>query len=251
VFALNALSFVGVIIVVNGYRGGPPRSRGGEDVNAAIRDGLRHVLSAAALRHPLIRLASMTAAGAGLVAVMPLVARQRLHVSAAGFGVLSAALGLGSVGAVWVMPRLRSAEHPERAIGIAALVWSFGAALFALAGQLWVGIVAMVLAGAGTMGTISVLFANYTLQLATWMRGRGSALAMLMVWLGTTIGALGWGGLASGVGIRTSLLAAAACNLAIAGVGRLCFVVRRAPSPTDQLLTSTACAGPPSPTSGS
>lgn len=254
VFALNALSFVGVIIVVNGYHGGPARSGRAEAVNGAIREALRHVRQAPALRHPLVRLATMTAVGAGLVAVMPLVARQRLHASAAGFGVLSAALGLGSVGAVWVMPRLRSAQHPERAIASAVAVWSLGAALFAIAGQLWLGVVAMVLAGAGTMGVISVLFANYTLQLATWMRGRGSALAMLMVWLGTTVGAVGWGALASAAGIRASLLAAAASNLVAGAVGRVFFTVRPAVALPggggDQLPASTACAGPPSPTSG-
>ena len=239
VFALNALSFVGVIAVVNGYHGGPPRSGSIDALNAAIRDGLRQVLGATALRHPLIRLASMTAAGAGLVVVMPLVARQRLHTSAAGFGALSAALGLGSVGAVWVMPRLRSAHPPERAIASAAAVWSLGAALFALAGRLWLGMVAMVLAGAGTMGVISVLFANYTLQLATWMRGRGSALAMLMVWLGTSVGAVAWGALASAAGIRTSLLVAAALNLAVAAGGRVLFTVRPAIATSDQLPVSS------------
>ena len=239
VFALNALSFVGVILVVNGYRGGPARAGRTDAVNGAIRDGLREVLRAPALRHPLVRLATITAAGAGLVAVMPLVVRQRLHASAAGFGVLSAALGLGSVGAVWVMPRLRSGQHPERAIGIAVAVWSLGAALFALAGELWVGVVAMVLAGAGTMGAISVLFANYTLQLATWMRGRGSALAMLMVWLGTSVGAVAWGALASAAGIRTSLLVAAALNLAVAAGGRVLFTVRPAIATSDQLPVSS------------
>jgi predicted MFS family arabinose efflux permease len=175
-------------------------------------------MSAAPLRHPLLRLAVMTAIGAGLVSMIPLVARQRLHVSATGFGLLSAALGLGSVAAVWVLPRLRAAQHPERAVLASALVWSVGAALFATAGRLLVGAVALLLAGSGTMGALSVLFSNYTVQLATWVRGRGSALAMLMVWLGTSVGAVAWGGVASAIGLRSSLLVAAGVNLAAAGL---------------------------------
>ncbi|MGB8858114.1 MAG: MFS transporter, partial [Ilumatobacteraceae bacterium] len=131
VFALNAVSFVGVIAVVNGYRSGPQRERQHDAVGGAIREGVRHVAASKSLRHPVIRLAAMTAVGAGLAAVMPLVARQRLHVSPAGFGLLSAALGLGSVVAVWAMPRLRSAQHPERSVLAAAAVWSVGTALFA------------------------------------------------------------------------------------------------------------------------
>jgi MFS family permease len=218
VFALNAVSFVGVMAVVNGYRGGIARPSRPEAVNAAIREGVRHVRSRAALRNPIIRLALMTATGAGLVAVMPLVARERLHVGAAGFGLLSASLGFGSVAAVWLLPRLGAARRPDRAVLAAATVWSVGAATFAAAGQLWLGAVALVLAGAGTMGMLSVLFSNYTLQLASWVRGRGSAIAMLMVWLGTSVGAVAWGGLASGIGVRGSLFVAAALNLVIAVV---------------------------------
>ena len=216
VFALNAVSFVGVIAVVNSYRGGMTRSTRPEAINAAIREGVCHVRSRAALRNPIIRLATMTAVGAGLVAVMPLVARQRLHVSAAGFGLLSAALGLGSVGAVWLLPRLHSAQYPERAVLAAAMVWSGGTALFAAAEQLWVGALSLALAGAGTMGMLNVLFSNYTLKLAGWVRGRGSAIAMLMVWLGTSVGAVAWGGVATGVGVRNALFIAAGLNVLVA-----------------------------------
>lgn len=221
VFALNAASFVGVIVVVNSYRGGVARPTRPEAINAAIREGVRHVRSRAALRNPVIRLAAMTAAGAGLAAMMPLVARQRLHASAAGFGLLSAALGLGSVGAIWLLPRLGAARRPEQAVLAAALVWSCGAALFAGANHLWVGAVALVLAGAGTMGMLNVLFSNYTLKLEGWVRGRGSALAMLMVWLGTSVGAVAWGGLATGIGVRNSLFIAAGCNVVLALVAPL------------------------------
>lgn len=221
VFALDAVSFLGVIAVVNGYRGGAVRPSRPEAINAAIREGVRHVRSRASLRNPVIRLAAMTASGAGLAAVMPLLARQRLHASATGFGLLSAALGVGAVGAIWLLPRLHAAQHPERAVRVAALVWSCGAALFAAAGQLWMGAVGLMLAGAGTMGTINVLFSNYTIKLEGWVRGRGSALAMLMVWLGTSVGALVWGGIATGIGVRNSLFVAAGFNLLVAMVAPL------------------------------
>jgi len=221
VFVLNAVSFLGVIAVVNGYRGGAVRPERPEAINAAIREGVRHVKSRAALRNPIIRLATITAAGAGLVAVMPLVAKERLRVSATGFGLLSAALGLGSVGAVWVLPRLHAPRFPERAVLISAFVWSAGAALFAGAERLWVGVVAMLFAGAGTMAMLNVLFSNYTLKLEGWVRGRASALAMLMVWLGTSVGAVAWGGIATGIGIRDSLYVAAAFNVLLAVVAPL------------------------------
>ncbi len=240
VFALNAVSFLGVIAVVNSYRGGAARPTRPEAINAAIREGVRHVKGRAALRNPIIRLATITAAGAGLVAVMPLVAKERLHVSATGFGLLSAALGLGSVGAVWLLPRLRAPRYPERAVLISALVWSGGASMFAVAEQLWVGVVAMLFAGAGTMGMLNVLFANYTLKLEAWVRGRASALAMLMVWLGTSVGAVAWGGIATGVGVRNSLLIAAGFNVVLALVAPLIAPVTPYSGESDSASASLA-----------
>ena len=243
VFALNAMSFVGVVIVVNGYRDGPPRGARPAAVGGAIGEGVRHVVGRASLRRPVIRLATMTTVGAGLAAVMPLVARERLHVSPTGFGVLAASLGLGSVSAVWLMPRMGAAQHPERALFCSAVVWSGGTALFAGAGVLWVGSIGLLLAGGGTMGVLNVLFSNYTLQLSSWMRGRGSAIAMLMVWLGTSIGAVGWGVLASGIGVRDSLLAAAAVNLVVAALAPALLPVRGYSGPSPSVASSVLDSG--------
>lgn len=220
VFALNAVSFVGVLAVVRRYR--TDRVRPVErEFGAAIRAGVRHVASRRALRHPVVRLAAVTTAGSALSAMLPLVARGRLDVSPVGFGVLSAAFGIGSVAAVWVLPRLRPAQRPERTALVSAVVWSIGTGMFAGATAVWVGAVALLLAGAGTMGMLNVLFSNYTLQLDSWMRGRGSSLAMLMVWLGTSAGAIGWGVVGSVTSPATTLAIAAAANVAIAAGARV------------------------------
>ncbi|MEQ1703960.1 MAG: MFS transporter, partial [Ilumatobacteraceae bacterium] len=182
-FACNAVSFLGVMLVVRGYRPRPVE-RTSTAMGGAIREGVLHVVRSRSLRNPVIRVAVLSATGASLVALMPIIAKDRLGVDEGGFGLLSAALGLGSVAAVWLLPRLGGARHPERATIVAAVLWSSGAALFAVAEQLWVGLVALLFAGAGTMGMINVLWSNFTLQLQSWVRGRGSAVAMLMVWLG-------------------------------------------------------------------
>ena len=219
-FACNAVSFLGVMAVVQRYRA-PRKVAPGGALSAAIRDGVRHVAADPVLRHPVIRLALATGSGAGLLSLLPIIARDRLGVRETGFGLLSAALGLGSVCAIWLLARFRSSLRPEQAIAAAATLWSAGAALFAVADRLWVGLVALALAGAGTMGMLSVLFSNFTLRLQPWVRGRGSAVAMLMVWLGTSVGAAAWGALASAMSVRTALLAAAVLNLLAVVVGRV------------------------------
>lgn len=220
VFALNAVSFVGVLVVVQRYRGGAP-AEATRELRAAIRDGVRHVTRSRSLRRPLLRLAAVTSIGAALTAMLPLVARRRLHVSPLEFGLLSAALGVGSLAAVWVLPRFDPARRPERVSVAAGIVWSAGTVLLAASRHTWTGIVALLLVGAGTMGTLNVLFSNYTLQLETWVRGRGSSLAMLMVWFGTSAGAITWGLVGSATSPAATLAIAAVANVIVAVVARL------------------------------
>ena len=225
VFLFNAVSFIGVVSVARAYCP-PGRQTSHHDLGpGAIRTGLRYVTARANLRHAALQIAALSSIGAALAAVLPLFARGRLHVSPASFGLLAAGLGLGSVVAVWGLPRIHSASYPARAVLASAGTWSIGTALFALSTEVWMGIPALFLSGAGSMGALSTLFANYTVQLPNWVRGRASAMAMLMVWLGISIGAVAWGRVASAVGLRDVLLIAAACNIVVAVVASRLFPV--------------------------
>ncbi len=216
VFLFNAVSFIGVVSVVRAYCP-PGRQTTNRDLGpGAIRVALRYVTSIAGLRHAALQIAALSAVGAALAAVLPLFARGRLHVSPAAFGLLAAGLGLGSVVAVWGLPRIRSASYPGRAVLASAATWSIGTALFAISTEVWMGVPALFLSGAGSMGALSTLFSNYTVQLPNALRGRCSAMAMLMVWLGVSAGAVAWGRVASAVGLRDVLLIAAACNVVVA-----------------------------------
>lgn len=220
VFLVNAASFVGVVGVVSRYRTAPPRSTSTEAFGRAIRAGVRTVVRTVALRRPVIRLALLSAVNAAIAALMPVVARRRLHVAPAGFGILAAALGVGSVAAAWALPRLRATTRPERTVLGAAFVWSAGAATFGSSTHLATAVLGLLLAGAGAMATLNVFFSTYTLRLPPWMRGRGSSMAMLMVWLGASAGAAGWGALASGRGVRAALFIAAVVNIGVSVLAR-------------------------------
>ena len=76
----------------------------------------------------------------------------------------------------------------------------------------------VVLAGVAAMGALNIMFSMFMLMLPRWIRGRASSVSMLMVWLGSSLGALGWGALASHLGLRTTFLVAAAAQVAIVGV---------------------------------
>lgn len=226
VFALNAASFIGIVFVTQRFKSTAVREPRAQGVNHAIGEGIKHIVGAAHLRNVALRLTVVLGATSALTSVMPVVARKNLNVSASGFGLLSGALGVGSVAAIWVLPRVRGAMSTEMVVLCAAAVWSCGTAVFANTSHISVAIGAILVCGLGTMAMLTTMFSTFMVQLPDWVRGRGSSLAMLMVWLGASIGAFAWGLVASKYGVSTALTAAAGANIAIALINRWVLPLR-------------------------
>jgi len=225
VFMLNAVSYVGIVIVVRRYRPAVTHAKRPTGVNRAIYEGLVHVAKSKSLRNIAVRLTLVMTGSAALMAMIPVVAKSSLGVSASGFGVMSGALGVGAVLAVWGLPALLSRLSIETVALWSALVWSGGTVIFANTNSLSVAVAALLVCGASGMGMMYVLFSSFMLQLPNLLRGRGSSLAMLMVWLGASVGAVGWGLASSAYGVGVALTATAAVNVAIAIVSRVALRV--------------------------
>ncbi len=225
VFMLNAVSFVGVLIVVLGYRPVHPAAtasapRWGE-LTVAIRQGMRHIIDTPQLRHIALRLTIVMAATSALQAVLPVVASANLEVSAGGFGLLTGAFGAGAVAAIQIMPFLRARLSLERIVLGSAALWAAGVMVLAHTHLLAVAVGSLVVAGVGSMAMLNVLFATFTVELPARVRGRGSSVAMLMVWLGASVGAVVWGLVASSAGVDGALRWAAVATVIGAICGRV------------------------------
>jgi MFS family permease len=117
VFVLNAVSFVGILIVVRKLPKFTVQVESASKINHVIKDGIRHVVRTAQLRNIALRLALVLGATASLNSVMPVVAKESLNVGSSGFGILAGALGVGSVLAVWLLPILRKKLNAELLAG--------------------------------------------------------------------------------------------------------------------------------------
>jgi MFS family permease len=124
----------------------------------------------------------------GAVALLPVYAREILHVGATGLGVLRAAPGLGAV-----LTSLALARWPlERRAGLAMLCCVFGFGVFTVAfgfsQNLALSLVMLFLIGASD--TISVIVRSTMLQLSTpdEMRGRVSAVNMVFIGASNEVG---------------------------------------------------------------
>jgi hypothetical protein len=227
VYVLNGMAFVWVIVLARSGRLPAYESTSTNGINAAIGEGVRHILGQAALRNTAIRLMLSNVAVAAVIALLPLAAKRNIGLEAGGFGLLYAALGAGSVTMVVFLPALRRVAGEETIALIATVVWAFGVAGFALATSLLVALVMLFIAGLGLMALMNVLFTTMISGLADWVRGRGAALAILSAWLGTSIGALMWGIIAGATSVTRSLIAAAISGVTVSLFGRLLLPLKR------------------------
>ncbi|HKY32877.1 MAG TPA: MFS transporter [Candidatus Polarisedimenticolia bacterium] len=213
-FALNAVSFTGVLMVLARWRRPPRRAAlPAERIVGAMAAGVRYVRHAPELRTVMLRSASFIFFGSALWALMPVVARFELGLAATGYGALLGCLGAGAVAGAWLLPRLR------RSLGLDALAgWSTG--LFGLVLAL-VAVVrepaamgaVMVMAGGAWITLLTSFHMSAQAVLPSWVRGRGLAVYLLVFFGGMASGSAVWGAAAARSGVRPALLAASAGSL--------------------------------------
>jgi len=78
------------------------------------------------------------------------------------------------------------------------------------------------------MAMLNILFSTFMVQLPNELRGRGSSLAMLMVWFGIALGTFIWGAVAATIGVGQVLFVAAVVNCLAAVLN--CLTLRVAPN---------------------
>jgi MFS family permease len=221
-FAVNAATFLVMIAALRlmdpallNRAERVPRSPG------QLRAALAYVRRTPELRIPLVMMVVSGTVSFNFQVLLPLLAADTWHGTAATYATLTAAMGVGSVlGALAAGARGR--VTPEILVGAAAM---FGGAelLVALAPSLALQALALV-----PMGAASVTFAagvNSSLQLAAAPALRGRVMALYsIVFLGSTpIGAPLVGLLAEFAGPRSGLYAGAAAALAAAVYARYAF----------------------------
>lgn len=222
-FALNALSYVAVLVALRAMRGvrqpEPAHPRGGPW--REIGDGLAYAFGHEPIRLVLLALGVYSLAALPLYTFMPVFAEKILHTGPKGLGVLSSFSGVGAtVGALYLARR-------RGAAGVGAEIVSGTAAMaVALAGmawsrQFWVSCAFMTLAGWCAIRVLAG--ANTALQELSDDRHRGRVMSFYsMIFIGLSpLGSFVAGGLASRFGVPWTTAGMALCMaLLAAGYGK-------------------------------
>jgi MFS family permease len=229
-FLVNAGSFVAVVASLTTMDRTQlatvtPTRRG----RGQLREGLRYVSSTPTLAIPLVMMGIAGCLTYEFQVSLPVMADRGLRVGATGFGFMTAAMGAGAViGGLFVAARGKTGLRP---LVLSAL--GFGTALvFAtIAPNLVLELLALGVAGAGSIAFMSM--GNSTLQLnaAPDMRGRVMSLWFVAFQGSTPIGAPLVGVAMAGIGPRAGLGLGAAVALLVAAGGALAIRRLAAPPP--------------------
>ncbi|MBT2502759.1 MFS transporter [Curtobacterium sp. ISL-83] len=230
VFAANAVSFALFLVVLVGWRGYQRPETRAEPFLDATRAGLRYVLHAGVVRRLLVQLAVFMVPANALWALLPILASGPLGLSSGGYGLLLAAVGIGSVGGAFVMPAVRARLGTGGTVAVASAVFGVSNVVVALVPVLPVVLVALVLGGVAWIGVVTTLNGTVQAFLPAWVRSRGLAVYQLVLFGGTAIGAALAGAIATAVGVVPVLAVAGV----ITGLSALLVVAWRFPVLTDR-----------------
>jgi MFS family permease len=217
-FFINGASFIAVIVGLllmksHLLRPGP---RGGEGrVLEQLGEGLRYSLRTPSVLFIMILMAAVGTFGYNFTVVLPLLARNVLHVGSIGFGTMTSATGIGSLVAALALATMGKASRRTLVVGAAA----YAILLAAVGGSQWYGLTLALLAALGVAGIAFTTTANSSLQLTApaHLRGRVMSLYMLLFLGSTPIGGELTGVMAEHIGIQLTVgIEAGVCGVGIA-----------------------------------
>lgn len=222
-FAINALSFLGIVIVLIVWKRAPTSSvLPPESFGVALRAGLRYASQASVLQSVLIKAASFFMFASALTALLPIVVNRDLQASAGTYGLLLGCIGIGAISGALLLPKLRARFDPDRLVLIATLTYAGCILALALLRNIPTLYVVSLVNGFAWITVLSSLQIAAQTSVPAWVRARALALYIVVFSGGMAIGSLGWGTLAQQTS-TTQALVAAAVGTALAALFGLRF----------------------------
>jgi MFS family permease len=200
IYGINAMSFVAVIIALLAMRAsGSPELQSDRRQAlsfAALKEGLEFVW------HTPIMVQTMTldfvaTFFASATLLLPIFAREYLHVGPHGYGFLAAGPAIGSVITAFFMARLGTFQRQGRLVVWSVAVYGVATAAFGVSRVFWFSFLMLALTGAAD--TVSTVLRQTIRQLVTpnYLRGRMTSINMMFFMGGPQLGELEAGLLAA------------------------------------------------------
>lgn len=230
-FAANAVSYIGLIVVLARWKPNVPVSTlPRESLGAAMGAGLRYVAMSPNIGKVLVRGAAFGFSAGAVLALLPLVARDVVKGDALTYGIMLGAFGIGAVGGALISVRLRQLLSSETMVRCAFAGFAGCAFNAAVSQHAWQTSLGLLVGGA--CWVIALSHFNVTVQMATprWVVGRVLSVYQTATFGGIALGSWIWGVVADAHGAEAALIAASVAMLAGGAIGLLL------PLPQQQVL---------------
>jgi MFS family permease len=211
-FALNAVSYLAVIMALLAMRISPASHQGRprRHMLHELREGFVYAYTFAPIRSILLLIALVSLMGMPYIVLVPVFAKEILHGDAHTFGFLMAAAGSGALAGTLYLASRRSVLGLGRVIVRATGIFAAGIFVFALSSNFILSLATMALAGFGAITLIASC--NTILQTILDEDKRGRVMSFFtMAFIGIApFGSLGAGTMAGIIGPRDTLLVGSA-----------------------------------------
>jgi predicted MFS family arabinose efflux permease len=184
-----------------------------ERLSSALRTGLRHTANNRLLWATLVRTIAIYPFTAAYWGLLPLIAR-RTGQGAEHYGILLSAISVGAILGSLGHEKLRRKFGPDRLVAAGTILTVFALTLFAIAQDLPISLCACLLAGVAWVNNLTCLYTSAQNVLPDWVRGRGLAVFLTVIYGTMTLCSAAWGEIAARSGLSTALLVAAAGAIA-------------------------------------
>jgi MFS family permease len=208
VFAANACSFLGVVLVfVRWQRPSREVDLPPEHILGAMRTGWRYTRHSSEVRPILVRTAGLMLGISAQFSLLTLYAREVLHLNATGYASLIGFFGAAGVVGNILYPRLRERFTPNYLLFYSALLTALNLLVLALAPYMvsgevapWIVRAAMMIGGFAWPISIQTCNVSIVRAVPDWVRSRAAGMFTLVFMGSSTLGSILWGSIAKWAG---------------------------------------------------
>jgi MFS family permease len=215
IFAVNACCFLLVIAAVAQWKREEKQSKLPlENFFESFVGAIRYVRYAPGIQVVLARNVLFSLFISVIPALLPVIGLKEVMMNSADLGLLFTSMGVGSVlGAIVVIPWARARFSPNALTIFASVLLAMVFVLMAVVRSIPVFLGVAALAGISWTMAASELWVAGQRAMPPWARGRMNATHIMLAQGGMALGGLVWGGSAASLGVKFTLLAAAALLL--------------------------------------
>ncbi len=207
-FGVNAVGFIGLLVVILLWKArkqddGLPR----EPIIRAMSAGIRYALLSPTLSAIYMRAVLFGFSGGGILALLPLVAKEKLGGGPVTFGALLASFGIGSMISALTTAHVRKTMTAQRLVGVATIGVALTSILLAVSTSMLATTSILFLCGASWLWAMTTFGACVQMSCPRWVAGRAVAMGQASAVGGMAAGAAAVGFAAKAYGLEIALFA--------------------------------------------